>query len=230
MTPDEGAAPTNYYMKSQFTGAPKTKAYSFGISREAYTKVHTKGGGATDRGVPGPGTYQARDFVGKAAPKFSMRSKSVSKVYQLTPKGFPGPGAYESKALLNKRGKQHVAKFRSSGATTINPPRSARFNPNPERTQPGPGAYEPKLNMTGEGKYYIQKFKSSGAKTFYHSNRKTLQNKSTAKLAPGPGAYQMPSDFGIYGKKQSRATTSFAKRRVSRKNSQRSARGKSAKG
>jgi hypothetical protein len=209
-------------MKSAFSNAPKTKAYSFGISREAYTKS----GGATERGAPGPGSYQAQDFVGKAAPKFTMRSKSVSKVYQLTPKGFPGPGAYEAKALLNKRGKQHVAKFRSSGATTINPPRSARFGPNPERTQPGPGQYEPKLNMTGEGKYYIQKFRSSGAKTFYHSNRKTLPNKSTAKQAPGPGAYNMPSDFGIYGRKDTRAQTALGKRRLSRKNS----RGRSARG
>jgi len=40
LTLDEGAPPTNYNMKSEFGKNPKTKAFSFGISREAYSKVY----------------------------------------------------------------------------------------------------------------------------------------------------------------------------------------------
>lgn len=73
--------------------------------------------------------------------------------------------------------------------------------------------------MTKEGKYYIQKFTSSGARTFYHHNRQTMDNNSTAKMSPGPGSYQMRSDFGFYeskhAKKFSRTQTSFGKRRAS---------------
>ena len=59
-----------------------SKAYSFGISREAYNKTGTfsKGGGQTDRGVPGPGTYNAKDFVGKKGSKaYTLRTKSPLK-------------------------------------------------------------------------------------------------------------------------------------------------------
>ena len=114
-------------MKSEFAKNPRGKAFSFGISREAYSKVYQKGGGNTDRGIPGPGTYNANDLMGKGVPKYSLRARSSSKAYQLTPQSYPGPGAYESRPTITKEGKMLMSKYRSSGATTFNPPRSARF-------------------------------------------------------------------------------------------------------
>ncbi len=142
--------------------------------------------------------------MGKGVPKYSLRARSQSKAYQLTPQSYPGPGAYECRPTITKEGKMLMSKYRSSGATTFNPPRSARFGGEGSKHQPGPGQYSPRLDMTKEGKYYIQKFSSSGARTFYHHNRKTMDNNSTARLSPGPGSYRMPSDFGFYESKHAK--------------------------
>ena len=44
-----------------------------------------------------------------------------------------------------------MAKFRSSGATKINPPRSERFERMKGVQVPGPGEYDPKLKTTKDG-------------------------------------------------------------------------------
>ena len=52
---DESPSPTNYNLKSEFNSIPATKAYSFGIAREAYSKVYIKEHPNRDPNVPGPG-------------------------------------------------------------------------------------------------------------------------------------------------------------------------------
>lgn len=52
---DESPPPNNYNMKSEFMPNPITKAYSFGIAREAYSKVYIKENPTRDPNVPGPG-------------------------------------------------------------------------------------------------------------------------------------------------------------------------------
>jgi len=47
--------PTQYNMKSDFNGVPGAKAFSFGIAREAYSKVFIKEAPPNDRSIPGPG-------------------------------------------------------------------------------------------------------------------------------------------------------------------------------
>lgn len=42
-------------MKSEFNAAPSNKAFSFGIAREAYSKVFIKEHPPRDPTVPGPG-------------------------------------------------------------------------------------------------------------------------------------------------------------------------------
>jgi hypothetical protein len=42
-------------MKSEFSKTPTSKAISFGIAREAYTKVYLKENPTIDPSVPGPG-------------------------------------------------------------------------------------------------------------------------------------------------------------------------------
>lgn len=48
-------------------------------------------------------------------------------VEELNYKAQPGPGAYEPKAALNEKGSYYLSKYKSSGATTIDPATSARF-------------------------------------------------------------------------------------------------------
>ena len=48
-------SPSSYNLKSEFTSAPTNKAWSFGIAREAYSKVYIKESPPIDKNIPGPG-------------------------------------------------------------------------------------------------------------------------------------------------------------------------------
>jgi hypothetical protein len=52
--------------------------FSFGINREAYSKVYIKGASFQDQTLPGPGTYDVREVPGKNALKYSLRPKTSS--------------------------------------------------------------------------------------------------------------------------------------------------------
>jgi len=80
-----------------------------------------------------------------------MRPKTYKSTFNLNPKEFPGPGAYDPKPSLNHNGKLYVAKFKSSGATRINPPKSEWFEKLHGIQVPGPGEYDPKLKTTKDG-------------------------------------------------------------------------------
>ena len=40
-------------------------AYTFGISREAYSKVFIKENPPVDKAIPGPGAYKVPEMIGK---------------------------------------------------------------------------------------------------------------------------------------------------------------------
>jgi hypothetical protein len=63
-------------MKSEFVKNPSTKAYSFGIAREAYSKVYLKENPARDASVPGPGQYPISGVMGFETSKYTMRPKT----------------------------------------------------------------------------------------------------------------------------------------------------------
>ncbi len=48
-------------------------------------------------------------------------------IVDLRDKGQPGPGTYEPKPAINDKGNYFISKFKSSGATSIDPPTSTRF-------------------------------------------------------------------------------------------------------
>lgn len=51
-------APTTYIQKSDFDkSSPYARAFSFGISRDAYSKVYIKENPPSDKSIPGPGQY-----------------------------------------------------------------------------------------------------------------------------------------------------------------------------
>ena len=52
-----------------------SKAFSFGISREAYRKVFSKQNTIPDPSVPGPGTYPVYQFVGKEGRRPTIKGK-----------------------------------------------------------------------------------------------------------------------------------------------------------
>lgn len=73
---DDSPPPTNYNMKSEFNPSPTTKAWSFGIAREAYSKVYIKENPLADASVPGPGQYSIPPIIGKESLKYTLRPKT----------------------------------------------------------------------------------------------------------------------------------------------------------
>ena len=82
-------------------------SFSFGISREAYSKVYIKENLPIGKNVPGPGTYNLEPKVGNEANKYSLRGRNsnhskgkiaLTIIVMLTSTRFnPGPGTYEPK-------------------------------------------------------------------------------------------------------------------------------------
>jgi len=116
--------------------------------------------------------------------KYSMRMKTLNpgfsiKIDELTSITInPGPGTYEFKETITKTGKLYISKHKSSGCTTINPPTSKRFPPNPRKfilqvnKIPGPGEYEKAaVAMSKNGSYYVSKYHNSMCSFFNNDKR-----------------------------------------------------------
>lgn len=85
----------------------------------------------------------------------------------------PGPGKYSHKDMITKMGIQTVSNFKSSGATTFNPPSSKRFEKISKipfngkyflinniyfkkgNAAPGPGTYVLKNDLDNSGHYVL---------------------------------------------------------------------------
>lgn len=72
-------APTAYQPKSDFDkNDPHARAFSFGIAREAYSKVYIKENPPLDKSIPGPGTYSIPPKIGSEASKYSMKGRTIN--------------------------------------------------------------------------------------------------------------------------------------------------------
>ncbi len=57
-------------------GSPRVKAYSFGLSRDFFTKVYVEGSTQVDPAVPGPGRYIVPPIVGREGQIVSIKGKN----------------------------------------------------------------------------------------------------------------------------------------------------------
>ncbi len=72
-------APGTYKQDSDFCNShPHMSSFSFGISREAYSKVYIKENPPTDKNVPGPGSYQVQPKFSNEAQKYSLRGRNAN--------------------------------------------------------------------------------------------------------------------------------------------------------
>lgn len=114
-----------------FKKNPQNKAFSFGIAREAYSKVYLKGHKGPDmaRDIPGPGTYNSSLYnsLGKSGMSYTLRPRTGNVGIIASSRGIPGPGSYEFRSSVSPKGNQFLSKYKSSWATTFNPPASKRF-------------------------------------------------------------------------------------------------------
>jgi len=163
--------------------------------------ITTGGQYVGDKNSPGPGAYDTRE-INKVRIGFTFKSRTADSDTLTTQRSVPGPGAYPSNTSINPKGKYTASKYKNTQTTIIAPPKSARFPTSRDGQYPGPGSYDLKTVLSES---FVSKFKSSMGKTFGHNMRATL-TLSTKNIAPGPGAYKMPSDFGYYESAQPQTT------------------------
>lgn len=86
----------------------------------------------------------------------------------------PGPGAYEPKTAISATGSYLVAGLKNSKAPCFSLPSLPRFNYEKRERSPGPGAYNLKIGVGDSASQFISTFTSPKTRTFYHSDRKTI--------------------------------------------------------
>ncbi|KAL4476561.1 hypothetical protein ABPG74_010294 [Tetrahymena malaccensis] len=194
-------SPDQYEMKSAFEKQRSSqRGKSFGLSRDNMKEFSYITQGPLKN--PGPGNYQFQETLRTEG--FSMRPKTTNlynpvfldgkQSYQTN----PGPGSYVHKDTITKLGRQTISNFRSSGATTFNPPTSKRFGPI-KSAAPGPGTYQPKNDLNSSGQYVLSYNRGDGTRAFSNQARKSFTDiQANKSFTPGPGNYRIPSDFGNY--------------------------------
>lgn len=216
-------------MTSEFTRTPKSRAFSFGMSREFFKKVYIKENPPLDASIPGPGAYMIKpEAIEKQAQRYSLRPRTaVGGAFAGAMRDGPGPGAYDLKSTENRNGHCYVAKYKSSGGVIISRT-GERFDRQSSRKGndvPGPGNYDmATLEFDKKGRYSLAKWKNSGAPVFSKARRTVnLDDSVTRKskiilltlliiVTPGPGTYRVGTEFGYYDPNESIANASFSKR------------------
>lgn len=129
---------------------------------------------------------------------FTMRPKTNDMIgNHLSYKETPGPGQYESIELDPKSGRFMVSKFNDSkfGKVTDSGPRFSKV-----KETPGPSSYIELDGLSPRGKYISSKRSGNGTIVFNQTARSHFTDEfSRTKKNPGPGDYENPSEFGVYG-------------------------------
>ena len=92
-----------------------------------------------------------------------------------------------------------MAKFNDTKFAKIEPHLS-RFQQIKET--PGPTNYKGEGDgVSSSGKYILSNHKGAGTRAFSQTSRKIFTDdvSKSVKNLPGPGNYESPSDFGVYG-------------------------------
>ena len=162
--------------------------FSFGISREKYSKVYYPGLQLIDLSIPGPGKYNVVGRPGINSPKYTMRPKCLKKVNKDRALS-PGPGEYSSVVKINSEGKCPLSKIANVRTINFGNNKARRFFYKINNV-PGPGAYKLKSLL---GINFISKY-NSGKLISIH---KKILAKKKLDDTPGPGTYSSFSEFGI---------------------------------
>ena len=161
--------------------------YSFGISRDKYSKVYYPGLQLIDLDIPGPGKYNITGRAGLNSPKYTMRPKCIKKIIDSNKS--PGPGKYSSVINFNSEGKYPSSRISNVNTICFGKSKSRRFYYRINNV-PGPGTYKLKSLL---GINYNSKY-NSGKLISLHC--KIKDKKTDLDCTPGPGSYSSLSEFG----------------------------------
>ena len=142
---------------------------------------------------PGPGNYDIIKPIGFNSPKFSLGNK----IHNIISKeNFPGPGSYKNLLKLNLSGKYPLSKIKNSLMSGWSLSKSIRIQ-NYNNDVPAPNSYRIDNLFSSNGKIYNSKYKSYPGKSMLSRHGDFYQINQN----PGPGCYEIFSEFGIYKKK-----------------------------
>lgn len=130
---------------------------------------------------------------------YTMRPRTLDFIGEkLTYKKNPGPGSYTEIDMDPKTGRFTVSKFSDAKFSKINP-KTPRFQP--IKQSPGPSSYLQGDSIQGNAKYVLSNHQGQGTRAFEKNARLTFTDdfKTKSKKVPGPGDYELPSQFGVYG-------------------------------
>jgi hypothetical protein len=117
----KGPGPQQYNIQSEFQKQNKSRAFTFGMSREYFKKVYLKENPPVDLSFPGPGQYKVkRDATERSQSKYSLRPKTAKDCsFQNHTKFVPGPGTYSQKASESKNGFIVNSRYKSGARAVI---------------------------------------------------------------------------------------------------------------
>ncbi|KRW98866.1 hypothetical protein PPERSA_07364 [Pseudocohnilembus persalinus] len=175
----------NQYNTSAIFEKQKSKGLSFGVSRD---KAIFGQSFNLPKFTPGPQSYHLNNMLSKVSYSMRQKTNAFKKDERLNTQT-PGPCFYNT-TQYNQLGSYKLSKFISRGNCKICP--LARKPINASEIIPGPGAYQSEIK-NNQGKFIVSKFRNSKMVTIGgHGINKSRIIRSTT---PGPGSYQIPSDF-----------------------------------
>ena len=181
--------------------------FSFGVSRDKFSKVYYPGLKLNDTSIPGPGKYNVRKDPGLNSPKFTMRQK-LGKVINTRPLS-PGPGQYSPVININSEGKYPLSKISNVHTINFGNNRTRRFFYKINNV-PGPGTYKLKGLL---GINFVSKY-NSGKLISIHRKYET---KKIIDSTPGPGSYSSFSEFGIPSLERHETTKNIKIKKIRKK-------------
>ncbi|CDW80439.1 UNKNOWN [Stylonychia lemnae] len=192
-------SPAKYEQKSQFSPQNQSNSFSFGLAKENMKKIHIQ---VIEKlapdGLPGPGHYVPPPTFGKLGPQYTLSPKSQLRELELFKSGYlPGPGFYQQPDLVGPELTTKLTSNIISPRTTKFPQAKDRFRvPTEQIKAPGPGQYTPKDRLSEDNRSI---YRSVGRAVFGKDERKALEDKYQMHVEkPGPGTYEMPTEFGRY--------------------------------
>ena len=181
--------------------------FSFGVSRDKFSKVYYPGLKLNDTSIPGPGKYNVRKGPGLNSPKFTMRQK-LGKVINTRPLS-PGPGQYSPVININSEGKYPLSKISNVHTINFGNNRTRRFFYKINNV-PGPGTYKLKGLL---GINFVSKY-NSGKLISIHRKYET---KKIIDSTPEPGSYSSFSEFGIPSLERHETTKNIKIKKIRKK-------------
>ena len=184
----------NYYdIPREFDLSRKnTPQYSFGKGRDVCKRPELE----IKTGTPGVGQYNLRKNFGDDALKFSIfgREWVHRKISPSNAFITPGPGQYEESLKTNTSGNYISSLYGNTWQIKFAGPKRFKYAINP---YPGPGTYQMKTMFNKTGFHYTSRYNSMIAKTM-GERPKHFYAKIKKSSTPGPGSYDVFSDFNGY--------------------------------